>query len=207
MNRYENGKIYKIVDVGYNKCYIGSTCESLSRRMAKHRHQYNSYLKGKHGKTRSFLLFDEFGIENCKIELIEQCPCNNKEELRQKEGHYIKNTDCVNRQTAGRSKEEYRHENKEKLADINKKYRENNKEQLKIKKEEKQDYYTNYNKIWKEENKEHISEYNKKYREENKDHLAKKEVCDNCGSLIRKYDMKKHKQTKKCQSSGINNSS
>ena len=23
-NKYKNGKIYKIVDVGYSKCYIGS---------------------------------------------------------------------------------------------------------------------------------------------------------------------------------------
>ena len=36
MNRYEHGKIYKIVDNGYNKCYVGSTCESLSQRMARH---------------------------------------------------------------------------------------------------------------------------------------------------------------------------
>ena len=40
VNRYENGKIYKITDVGYNKCYIGSTCESLSKRMERHRKQY-----------------------------------------------------------------------------------------------------------------------------------------------------------------------
>ena len=44
MNRYENGKIYKIVDVGYNKCYIGSTCESLSKRMERHRKQYKEYI-------------------------------------------------------------------------------------------------------------------------------------------------------------------
>ena len=36
-NRYQNGKIYKFVDNGYNKCYIGSTIEALSVRMAKHR--------------------------------------------------------------------------------------------------------------------------------------------------------------------------
>ena len=47
MNRYENGKIYKLVDVGYNKCYIGSTCESLSKRMERHRKQYKEYSKGK----------------------------------------------------------------------------------------------------------------------------------------------------------------
>ena len=45
MNRYENGKIYKIVDTGYNKCYVGSTCESLSQRMARHRKDYARYLK------------------------------------------------------------------------------------------------------------------------------------------------------------------
>ena len=33
MNRYENGKIYKITDTGYNKAYVGSTCESLSKRI------------------------------------------------------------------------------------------------------------------------------------------------------------------------------
>ena len=43
MNRYENGKIYKITDVGYNKCYIGSTCENLSKRMERHRKQYKEY--------------------------------------------------------------------------------------------------------------------------------------------------------------------
>ena len=37
MNRYEKGKNYQIVDVGFNKCYIGSTCESLSKRMERHR--------------------------------------------------------------------------------------------------------------------------------------------------------------------------
>jgi len=72
MNRYENGKIYKIVDVGYNKCYIGSTCESLSKRMERHRKQYKEYSKGKtRKKTTAVDIFNEFGIENCKIELIE----------------------------------------------------------------------------------------------------------------------------------------
>ena len=69
MNKYQNGKIYKIVDVGYNKCYIGSTCESLSQRMARYRVCYKSFMKGVSGRTRSFDLFQEFGIDNCKIEL------------------------------------------------------------------------------------------------------------------------------------------
>ena len=52
-NRYKHGKIYKITDVGYNKCYIGSTCESLSQRMTRHRsnykiHQNKSMEGGRH---------------------------------------------------------------------------------------------------------------------------------------------------------------
>ena len=37
INKYQNGKIYKITDIAYNKCYIGSTTEGLSLRMARHR--------------------------------------------------------------------------------------------------------------------------------------------------------------------------
>ena len=35
MNRYEHGQIYKIVDAGFNVCYIGSTTEPLSKRTAQ----------------------------------------------------------------------------------------------------------------------------------------------------------------------------
>ena len=65
MNKYHNGKIYKI-DVGYNKQYIGSTTESLSQRMARHRNKYNSYKRDKSNFTASFLLFDEFGLNLLK---------------------------------------------------------------------------------------------------------------------------------------------
>ena len=86
MNRYENGKIYKITDIGYNKCYIGSTTETLSQRMARHKGRYKEYLSGGADNTRSHWLFDEFGVENCKIELVEIYPCNSKEELERQEG-------------------------------------------------------------------------------------------------------------------------
>ena len=107
MNRYENGKIYKIVDTGYNKCYVGSTCESLSQRMARHRKDYARYLKETYPTViTAFLIFDEYGIENCKIELIETHPCKTKEELLQREGHYIQTLECVNKTVVGRSKDE-----------------------------------------------------------------------------------------------------
>ena len=39
-NVYQNGKIYIIVDVGYNEQYFGSTTVELSTRMARHRDKY-----------------------------------------------------------------------------------------------------------------------------------------------------------------------
>jgi len=43
-NKYQRGQIYKIVDVGFNTCFIGSTIEPLSKRMSKHRSKYKDYI-------------------------------------------------------------------------------------------------------------------------------------------------------------------
>ena len=116
MNKYHNGEIYKIVDVGYNKCYIGSTTEKLSQRMTRHRSDYNRHNDGRRlNKISVFELFDEFGLDNCKIELVEYCKCETKDELVRREGELIKNSDCVNKQIAGRTKKEYAEENREAL--------------------------------------------------------------------------------------------
>ena len=65
-NKYQKGQIYKIVDIGYNKCYIGSTIESLSNRMSKHRTDYKRHKDGLRKNIKSFDLFDEFGVGNCE---------------------------------------------------------------------------------------------------------------------------------------------
>ena len=44
MNKYNNGKIYKIIDNTNDNIYIGSTTEPiLSRRMAQHKSQYKLF--------------------------------------------------------------------------------------------------------------------------------------------------------------------
>jgi len=83
-NKYQRGKIYKIVDIGYTKCYIGSTIETLSNRMSGHRSAYKSFSKGLNKLVSSGVLFEEFGLENCKIELIENYPCETKDELHRR---------------------------------------------------------------------------------------------------------------------------
>jgi adenylate kinase family enzyme len=138
MVNYANGKIYKICPIsGEDECYIGSTTKKyLSTRMSTHRHKYIKKLKG----SESRILFDKYGIENCKIVLIKKFPCTCKEELDAEEAKHIKNNNCVNKNIPGRTKKQYRQDNKEKAKQYRqdhkeyfKQYYQNNKEQIKEK--------------------------------------------------------------------------
>ena len=213
MNRYENGKIYKIVDVGYNKCYIGSTCESLSQRMARHRACYNLYLKdkAKQPAMTSFSIFDEYGVENCKIELIEKYECNNKEELLKREGSHIKENECVNRCLAGRTKIEYskmyREENPEKVKETQRACYLKDPDKVKMKSkqwnEQNKDRKRQTGIEYREKNKEILREKARLKYEDNKEHIKERSkingskivVCE-CGVSMRKDSISKHKKTK-----------
>jgi len=109
MVNYENGKIYKIESISCEgKVYVGSTTkEYLSQRMDYHRYDYIRWKNGKkQHKLYSFVLFDMYGLKNCKITLLEIFPCKTSDELHAKEGEYIRMLDCVNKNVAGRTKKE-----------------------------------------------------------------------------------------------------
>ncbi len=132
-------KIYKIWSSKGDKIYIGSTIENyLCQRMGKHRASYKLYNKGKlRYYMSSFILFNEYGIDNCNIELIESKECNNKDEKNKLEGHYIRTLECVNKTIAGRTQKQYKEDNKDKIKEKNKEYNENNKEKIKEKRQTK----------------------------------------------------------------------
>jgi hypothetical protein len=100
-NKYVNGKIYKLTDIGYNECYYGSTRNILCKRFGSHVSQYRRYKNGKGKYVSSFSLFDKYGLENCKIELVELYPCGSRNELEMREGYYISNNKCLNKNLAG----------------------------------------------------------------------------------------------------------
>ena len=75
---YANGKVYTIRSPHTTKFYIGSTTQSLSKRMAKHRLDYKSK------KNSSYDIF--FALGNPYIELLELFPCKSKAELLKREG-------------------------------------------------------------------------------------------------------------------------
>ena len=116
MTNYNNGKIYKIESSLGNMVYYGSTTKQyLSQRMTTHRNHYKYWLKGKSNNVTSYKLFEEYGLENCKIVLVENYPCNSKDELTSREAYFIRNFECVNKHVPNRTPREYYEENKEVL--------------------------------------------------------------------------------------------
>lgn len=120
VNKYEEGKIYKIVDINNNKIYIGSTCFSLEKRLYQHIANYKRYLTGGYNYVS---VFDIIQNNNYRIELLESYKCNNKKELSKREGDLIKlnKINCVNRKIDGRTKREYYFDNIDKFKLIHKK--------------------------------------------------------------------------------------
>ena len=106
MPDYQKGKIYKLWSPQGNEIYIGSTVNSLAKRLSQHK----SYRD-----CNSKYLFENYN--DVRIELIEEYPCDNKIQLNKKEGEHIRNNTCLNRCIPGRTKKERE-----------KKYRENNKD-------------------------------------------------------------------------------
>jgi hypothetical protein len=127
MSKYLSGKIYKIISDECEQIYIGSTCEELDKRFDGHMRHYTSYLAGKYNYVSSF---DILRFEDARIELIELYSCNSKAELEKKEGEHVRNNNCVNMRIPGRSKSEYRVDNRERLSTEEKKYYQKNIEKI-----------------------------------------------------------------------------
>ena len=226
MPNYQDGKIYTIRNYADNEMvYVGSTTQTLSRRLAKHRTDCK--------RGSSISLYSH--IENNDwtgwyIELYEVYPCDNRTELDKREGEVIRDIGTINKCIAGRTYKEWREENTvkireyqkkwceenaDKIKEMTKKYRENNKDKIKnyrednadkIKEKNKNYQKNNADKIkerkkkWRVENPEYIKERDKKYREKYADKINEKVCCNICGTFSIKTNLKRHQKTTKCTS-------
>lgn len=120
MPDYQNGKIYALRSHQTDDIYIGSTTQTLAKRKGSHVSKYKLFLQHNHHFVTSFNLCE---YDDMYIELIESYPCDSKDELHQREGHYIRSMYCVNRCIAGRDGKQYRVDNKENIKLKNKQYR------------------------------------------------------------------------------------
>ena len=117
MPDYENGKIYEIVPMcehEEHEIYIGSTTRKyLSQRLQEHKNDYKRYLKEKYSHVTLYKLFIKYGVDNFNIYLLENYKSNDVNQLKAKEGEYIRNNKCINKKTEGRTRQEYNDTHKE----------------------------------------------------------------------------------------------
>jgi hypothetical protein len=83
MNKYQDGKIYKLTSKQTDKIYVGSTIRTLDARMIQHKIQY------KCGNSHNISSAEILKYDDCIIELIEDSPCDSKTELEKREQHYM----------------------------------------------------------------------------------------------------------------------
>ena len=123
MPDYNNGKIYCIRSHKTDQIYIGSTTQTLCRRLSYHRTDYKRYKNGKYNKYATS--FEIIKLGDAYIELLEICPCSCRQELHKIEGGYVRKMKCVNRYIPGRTRREYEEDcKKEKdMIDIKRKER------------------------------------------------------------------------------------
>lgn len=176
LERYKNAKIYKIVCNKTGLVYYGSTCKMLCRRIAQHRSGYKRYLNGTHNFVYSYKILEN---DDYDIVLVEECPCDNKEQLHARERFYIENNECVNKYKPNRTEE--------KLLKYQSEYYKNNKE---VKLKYQNEYY--------QANKEERLKYQKEYHENNEAKLKQKITCD-CGGHYTYQQKSQHFKSQKHQ--------
>jgi len=169
MPDYNKAKIYRI-SAG-DLTYYGSTTQPLCNRMGSHRDDFRT---GK-GCASALVLQQD---PEAKIVLVEDFPCENREQLNAREQHYIETQPCVNKYKAYTGLTE---------AEYNAQYRQENAEAIKARMSQ-----------YRQENAEAIKAYQAQYRQENAERINQKHTCE-CGGCYIRHNKAKHERTKKHQ--------
>ena len=192
---YKNGRIYCIRNYVDNDLYVGCSTQPLSKRMEKHR----SNMKNDRDKnTRLYTKMNELGVENFYIELVEEYPCKNIEQLRAREGEWIRKIGTLNKRIEDRTLQEWKEDNAEKMREYHKQYREEHGETLR----EHHRQYWNEKKDGinerRHENYSNNKEIFKEQREKHRERRREKVECE-CGSSVCRSDLSTHRRSKKHQ--------
>ena len=107
----------------------------------------------------------------------------NKYILERREGEVQREIATINNRIAGRTKKEWREDNRDKLSEYHKQYHQDNRDK-------------------------HIELF-KQYRQNNRDKILEnrkqKITCERCGSLTNKHHISRHQQSKKCLNYNVGN--
>jgi hypothetical protein len=146
------GIIYKISSSKGDNVYYGSTTQTLESRFSQHCSEY----KLSRVRCSSSVLFEEYGIDNCIVEKVEEVTI---QLLPERERYWIESdANCVNIKRPCRSEEEKKEYSRE--------WREEHKEEMK-------EYSRDYGREWREQNKEYSREWRKQNKEKMKEYNEK----------------------------------
>jgi hypothetical protein len=188
------GKIYAIKSNQVGDIYIGSTCDTLTKRLSCHKSSYKKYLID--GK-KYVSAFEILKYSDAYIELIELYNCGSRKELTKREGEFMIKFNSINKCIGGRTRKEYEdlnrdkinattklwiEKNKEKINENRKKYKEVNKTRIveyqkeydKNRRLEKRDELNLKSKEYYEQNKKSISDAQKEYYKKNAEKLIQR---------------------------------
>ena len=183
-HRYKEGKIYCLYIDGVEKCYVGSTTNTLENRLAQHRFSHKC---DSQNKTKGCQLFD---LGEVKIKLLEVYACDSKDKLIAKEREWLEKTPtAVNKNVPGRTLKEERQMNADKYAAKIKEWREENAEHV-----------AEYTRQYREEHKEETAETKAAWRKRNAEKIKAQKnepaTCELCQHNTTKGNMWRHKKEK-----------
>jgi|688.fasta_scaffold493325_1 hypothetical protein len=157
--------IYKISSKLTNLVYIGSTNRKLNQRLSEHKSDYKKCFNNETHNTTSF---DIIKLGECKIQLLEICEIENRNE---RERWYIENTEnVINKNLPGRTMVEWCNDNK--------------------------NYYKTHFIEYYKTHKEQYSKYGLEYRETHKEKIKEKFICQ-CGGKYTHQNKTIHLKSKK----------
>ena len=91
---YSQAKIYKITNDFNTDIWIGSTCDTLVKKFSVHKADAIRNLRKDciiHNHIR------DHGFDRFRIQLIEDFPCEDLYQLRQRQGHHIREMQAINK--------------------------------------------------------------------------------------------------------------
>lgn len=149
MPNYLNSKIYKLVCNKTGLTYYGSTTRTLSQRLTEHKSRFKQNIL--HCKSIEIIKNGDYSIVLC-----EECPCENKDQLKAIERKWIETNDCVNKLFPSRTNKEYYETNKKEINSKKKERYENQKEKIKCDYQTKKEEFREKNKEYYYKNRETI---------------------------------------------------
>lgn len=205
MNRYQQGKIYRVWNDVDDAIYVGSTCQpTLADRMRGHRSD------SKRSRDQNMKLYQHFhaiGIEHFKIELLEAYPCDSKDALLAREGHWVRELQpALNVRIPGRTQAQYRSDNQEQYRAYCAQYQQDHRDELRASqaqyRQDHQEQYRAYCAQYYLNHRDELRASKAQYRQDHRDEInarqRQKRLCE-CGLEYTQQNKQRHLRTKKHQ--------